>query len=970
MVDYQRIVDEIRSFLQSTDQTLTDQVKEWAAGYAEACREANARLRRCEEFLQKGLRSEAIHLAQAEPVLLDLLAVLDFPERSQWEEVIFTYNLPSPPKINIASAEALNEAYTSVLPLEQLLRKHRLLALTRASLPDRLAVMRQIAQLDGNNPIWAEDIGEFEKARIRQMEGELEHALQTSDMRALNALLGEVRTTQWVTSPPLQLVQRVEDLAKVREQKRFREALYALEAELHEAVGACDVERVKRLRDRWNAEALRGHLRLNDLAWDRVNPAFDWLDRQEERLVRERKHQAAVRELERALKEGASKEELEAIYRDVGDFNGGAPAELEEAYLARLDRLRRASARVRKNVLIGVAVALLVIAGAVCFLVYREIQANHLADAVQSLKRMLEADDISSAAKYMEELDANHAGIANAPELEPLRAQIEKKSAEERLRVEEFQTAFKDAERAPLDDKEKLAKVRGLTRTPKEKTDLYQLERKRAEQLESWRQKQDQDFRARAGDLETRIKALLQVVTQSLDAPTVTSDFAKIQADVAALEKDKDRVSDDARKALDPIKSGLSDIRRRLDMAAEEKDLVSKLAGLVRLQDGERYVLALKTYLDKFAGTARAKDFEQVWKERGIWQGAIEWTGVIDKSKDDPFRVSFGEAKLLGDTIKDFRKRHPQFVDDRTASQYQSALEAITQQDESLTKSAATQLRQLFADPLVGDLWSIVEKGKRYYSRKDPRSEMRKAELQERDRFEIDYLAGFDDMRHVKTEKKGLSRLRISGTGRAPQSLIAEKVKAMPKHFADGGWDRATISIALMVLESKDIDAIPQLSLVRETLGLAAKGSYPLALALETHLQTLKDFNQDLQVPWFNPDSDSADRVRSFAKKKVSEIPPLTGVVDKAAAKKREIEAAIVESCREPVGWLAWDQEKKRWECRSEKKLDSNRVLWVVRQKEQVVYWDPIGKVADGRVILDPEKEPDHRQGRVVFVSR
>ena len=81
MSDHQRLVDDIRSFLHSSDQTLTDTVKELASSHVSACQEVNARLRRCADFLQQGLRSEAIHLAQADPVLLDDLAVLDFLER-------------------------------------------------------------------------------------------------------------------------------------------------------------------------------------------------------------------------------------------------------------------------------------------------------------------------------------------------------------------------------------------------------------------------------------------------------------------------------------------------------------------------------------------------------------------------------------------------------------------------------------------------------------------------------------------------------------------------------------------------------------------------------------------------------------------------------------------------------------------------------------------------------------------------
>ena len=41
MTDYQRIVDDIRSFLHSSDQTQSESLKELAVAYTEACKEVN-----------------------------------------------------------------------------------------------------------------------------------------------------------------------------------------------------------------------------------------------------------------------------------------------------------------------------------------------------------------------------------------------------------------------------------------------------------------------------------------------------------------------------------------------------------------------------------------------------------------------------------------------------------------------------------------------------------------------------------------------------------------------------------------------------------------------------------------------------------------------------------------------------------------------------------------------------------------
>src|SRR5207302_1550075 len=84
------------------------------------CEDVNQRLRRCEEFLQRGLRTEAIQFAQVEPPLLDILAVLDFPERSRWAELSLASSLPQVQRLRIESAEALNKAFAEEKALERI----------------------------------------------------------------------------------------------------------------------------------------------------------------------------------------------------------------------------------------------------------------------------------------------------------------------------------------------------------------------------------------------------------------------------------------------------------------------------------------------------------------------------------------------------------------------------------------------------------------------------------------------------------------------------------------------------------------------------------------------------------------------------------------------------------------------------------------------------------------------------------
>ncbi len=117
MLDYQRIVDDLRGSLYSRDVQDLDFLRQAAAEYSMACDEVNDRLRKCGAFLRQGLRSEAIQLGENEPNLLDIVAILDFPERTEWLGMAITCGLAPPTPLKLDVAAELNQAYALEQPL-------------------------------------------------------------------------------------------------------------------------------------------------------------------------------------------------------------------------------------------------------------------------------------------------------------------------------------------------------------------------------------------------------------------------------------------------------------------------------------------------------------------------------------------------------------------------------------------------------------------------------------------------------------------------------------------------------------------------------------------------------------------------------------------------------------------------------------------------------------------------------------
>lgn len=181
MLDYQRIVDDVRSALFSSDQNGEDFLQAAAADYALAIDEVNERLRHCGAFLRKGLRSEALQLSEIEPNLLDIVTVLDFAERESWDALLKIHGLASPAPLMLEVAAELNEAYAIEKPLAALLQRHRLLAMSRSPLRLRVETLRKLAEADPDSAVWDKDLRIFERERLKEIQQEAPQAIAAAD---------------------------------------------------------------------------------------------------------------------------------------------------------------------------------------------------------------------------------------------------------------------------------------------------------------------------------------------------------------------------------------------------------------------------------------------------------------------------------------------------------------------------------------------------------------------------------------------------------------------------------------------------------------------------------------------------------------------------------------------------------------------------------------------------------------------
>ena len=288
MSDYQRVVEDVRSAMHTYSPETLDFVSAAAANYTTACNEVNDRLRHCAELLKKGLRSEALHLCEIEPNLLDATAVLDVADLQQWNEVLFGYGIaPAPPLLMDVAAD-LNEAYTAEQPLAALLRRHRLLALGQGSLRTRIDCMHNLAQLDKDNRVWSDDLSTFEQQRQNQLRQEAGEALQRADLPRLLQVECEVLQGPWSVPPPPALVQSIGNLRAGLVRQQACQELERLVPDLNQAMLQANSDSGRRIRQQWHAA-----LRIAELPSDSpllacAARSLNWLGEEDARQEQER----------------------------------------------------------------------------------------------------------------------------------------------------------------------------------------------------------------------------------------------------------------------------------------------------------------------------------------------------------------------------------------------------------------------------------------------------------------------------------------------------------------------------------------------------------------------------------------------------------------------------------------------------------------------------------------------------------
>ncbi len=911
MADYQRIIDEMHNALASSGDYPQDSIAAINEQYIDAIRTVNERLRVCRDLLVRGQRSEVIRQCNAEPKLLEAVAILDIPERVFWNEVTSKSGLPSADEILIDTASDVNDAFLAEQPLEGLLRSHRLLALGHAPLPQRISVLRRIRMSEPSNPVWEEDLCEYEKVRISQLPGEILSARQQRNLGALARLERELRSDGWVAPPSKDLIDQAVAAHTGARQEAARHELERLVDPLGQAFASLDLPHGRTLRMRWNAAAAIALHGDGDELAEAVAPALEWLEEEDHREQADHEFVAALAQLEESLDDGVSYEELERLQHAVRRFNREIPPLLEARVAERFRFL--GEQRTRRNrllVLMGVLVVLLTGVG-VGFGVHRHLRNMRVVQSVDALQAFLGEEKLDAAQSYMDQLKATDPSVVNDPRIEGCVSRLLEAQRVKREREDRFLTHINVAtpqSHGPADWKwltrarQELEVAKGLARSDPEVQQVAQLEIALDTIYATLQKETDSQFHSRFEELKKEMARVGELDDERL---------GRLHREATTLRY-WEHVSSDLTASVDPIITRLASQLKEREELQQKRDMLERLA----LSVGQvvRFRELLEEYSKAFPTESRSADFGKVAKtETLLWEDVEAWNKLVRSSPArDIAEVTPEGANALCKAISDFQIAHNRFPEPTGLQRVMDCLQAVGQRRDSTGERIYRPLNEMLNSPTLARLSMLrLRDGKSYYF-------LRNEPFEHQETVSVQYVTGFGLDTQVRVEAKKLeianARSEEGYDWMSPQTKFSKDALDRLARLNDASWEATFCAIIARLSADHEMDPIVRLQLMHRFLEVACQGSQCIRDVYRTYLDAVANAGIDQSVNWLDPEDKDAAKAREQALRILGTLTDCDSLNDRVMTGLAEIRSQGLGPQYRWVGVLRKDREGG-WSC-------------------------------------------------------
>lgn len=877
MVTALEIKNEVVAILTSPDTVSPTDAAAAAEAYASLCRRANDRLRRCADYLRRSLYAEAIHHAELRPDVLDLFGSLDLPQFEDWQAMCRQNGWEVPQRLIADAAQELNAAYNIYRPMEDLLKKHRLLALAKAPLPQRLTVLRSLAEMGPADPVWEDDIKALEAARLKEIALEAKTAAEAKDQRTLRSCLDELRAPGWRIEVPKTHIDAIRKVLRSFQVKDAMSELKDLLGKLEQAYMAMSCEECEPLALEW-AQLVADHkISVPGEMQERVQPIFDWLAAQRAARESQAAFAQACADLERALDVKAPTDELRRFHSAVRAFDQPLPAELHRRY--ETETASRDLARRRKtHLILGFAGAgTLAVAIAVVLLVQSGLQRSQAQQWSQQIRAAIDKGELDRASSMWETLQRDNTKLLQRAELVDARTRLDAAVAKQEADSKQFRVILdeiKPDELTKNPGKEAFAKVRArltdaekLARTPRQQLEVTN-RRDEINKIEAkWQKTSDDALQADIDKLQKSFDALpASALDRSLD------DYA---TRLEALRKELGDIPPRHPNAgtlvlgmLNPLKErlkGMEEALRRAREAAQrsnrKQEMLSSLVGAVA--SAQRLAERLNEFAKEFPDDPRAAGFRKAAANQAVWTAIQDYHRLVNPwgSSLEPKDLRELERRL--ETIKTYLDQHPIAFNPQVLANYQAYL-ALAQQALQPDGPWKGELQKMVNGPLMRNLQHIkTTDGKVYYIPADTKPFQSSAGLQ------ITILTSTD----MSTRKKIIQNPAFRTPRPAPHVDLAEQIDKRLQALSLSNWDACGLELIRLIQKQTDVDPVLKLALVGNVLERHLK----LCWWIDPSKRTASDEFQKLMaavnaVNWVDAEDEEVQQARNVAKQELAGV--------------------------------------------------------------------------------------------------
>jgi hypothetical protein len=936
LLDYQTLVDEIKDVVYSPTMADAERLRSLASAYDKASDEVNDRLRQSGALLKQGLRDEALGLCEIKPHLLEIIAILDFPEVPEWRLLLGESGINVPSPIRVEIAEELNEAYALRQPLSELLKKHRLLAMSYSPLSERLIVLRQMRELDPNNLAWNDDQAAWERVRLKQILPEAKVAKRADDEPRLLSLVLELSVDKWITKPDAQLVKEVTEMHAAVVQKTTATQLEERTYQLSAAHKDGDTARCQQLYRHIKQICETSGTSFDHEVFARVRPLLDSLSRAEIQGRLRHQQQGMIQRLDQEIVGGDSIERLEQHYEALGRLPLRIPDDVTERYQTAVRRLRSARRRrslVRSSVGIGIFLlfSISAIGGGFAWK-----HSKRVDEAVAALNKHLKEHEYESAEHLVDQVQTGQPAVYRSRRFAERLVEYEKRLAIEKKRKADF-----DARVAELmGGKSRLtpSQISALARQARTPGEQQQIEKLKQKRLRDLNDRLEADFAIAEGEYQHIVKSAPPIDEQGLQ------DILD-QLSSSEVRTDRNEASEELQRKFTDL---LRDVEQWIKKAAtgkgveRDQEMFTRHIGLP-----SAYRTALSDFCKAYPDVDVVKQYGKVMAEYKLWEDVLEWNKLFQHpALADATQLTPDAARELLRSGRKLVEERPVIPLNRLFNDRVDYLEHIEARGTSDEGGLENELYEMFNAPLMKEIYLAKLKHRttanRFYVSFNPL-----AKNNSEDRVSFNYIAGFDGEEKPKNVRRDLLTVE-----QAPHWLLVEKILkriAGQDQLHTTKWVPTYCDILKLIADDESSEIILRVNIFKKVLDVSTRGCRPMANAFAQHVKMLDDEPIDMNTPWMLQEDALAIAARERAEKLMKQLPPLDLASGKALAEdtaERKIANATLQWCAILAG------NKGEWQANGLKSAIRNGRLFIITKDhaESEPRISPVADVNEGQV--------------------